>query len=406
MRRFTLTTVLGTGLALTAGLATAEADCSFDNRQTVKISANSFEAWKVVTDAMAECGNVQAELDTEYRTKQPTAFSANPSLYHLGGVTNSTIIPLLNEDLIRPLDDLVAQYGEQLSPNQLIRVNGEVVAVAMMINTQHLMYRNDIFEQLDLDVPQTWDQVLGAAEVIRDAGVVEYPLGGTFQTGWNLGEEFVNMYLGYGGEFFDGSEPAINNEAGVKSLEMLKALTEYMDPEYLVSDSTYVQQQFQQGKIAMANLWASRATAMNNEAESQVVGKVSMAAAPAAYEGGKPATTLWWDGVVVAKNLPDDAAANAFRVALEGMDREMVQNHNDVAIWLIQGYQPGPLSEGAAASANGGAPGYPARTEMGLMHTALGNNVADFLTGKKSARDTLEAIETAYRTAAREQGLL
>jgi hypothetical protein len=43
---------------------------------------------------------------------------------------------------------------------------------------------------------------------------------------------------------------------------------------------------------------------------------------------------------------------------------------------------------------------------MGLMHTALGNNVADFLTGKETAEQTLLDIEAEYTTAAKEKGLL
>ena len=43
---------------------------------------------------------------------------------------------------------------------------------------------------------------------------------------------------------------------------------------------------------------------------------------------------------------------------------------------------------------------------MCLMHTALGNGIADFLTGKKDARKALADIESAYRTAAKEAGLM
>ena len=43
---------------------------------------------------------------------------------------------------------------------------------------------------------------------------------------------------------------------------------------------------------------------------------------------------------------------------------------------------------------------------MGLMHTALGNGVSDFLTGAKDAATTLADIEDAYLTAAKEQGLI
>lgn len=391
--------------AMSLATSAAWAQCAIENTVPVKSLSAGFEAWKAVTDAMAECGNFSASLDQEFREKQPEAFAADPALYQIGGVANATMIPLLNAGTIRPLDDLVEKYGQNLTPNQLIKVDGSTYAIAMMVNAQHLMYREDILGDLGIAVPTTYGEVLAAAEKIKAAGVVDYPLGGTFKTGWNLGEEFVNMYLGEGGDFFgDGNMPTINNEQGIKSLETLKAMTAYMDPEYLVSDSTYVQQQFQQGKIAIANLWASRAAAMDDAAESQVVGKVKMAAAP--NGSVRPATSLWWDGVVFATNMTDEEAEAAFQVALEGMDSDMVKANNDAAVWLIPGYTPGPLAAGAAASAANGAAPYPASGPMGIMHTELGNGLADYLTGAKDAATTLADIEAAYVTAAKEAGLV
>lgn len=388
--------VMGTG---------AFAACSFENDTPLASLTAGFDAWKAVTDAMAECGNFSASLDQEFREKQPEAFAADPSIYQIGGVANSTMIPLLNAGSIRPLDDLVAKYGQHLSPNQLIKVDGVTYAVAMMVNAQHLMYRADILADLGIEVPTTYAEVMAAAEKIEAAGVVDYPLGGTFKSGWNLAEEFVNNFLGEGGEFFtDGNMPNINNAQGMAALEVMKALTEYMDPEYLVSDSTYVQQQFQQGKIAMANLWASRAAAMDDPAESQVVGKVMMASAP--MGSARPASSLWWDGLVFATNMTDAQADAAFRVAMEGIDSEMVAANNDAAVWLIDGYEAGPAAQGAAATAANGAAPYPASGPMGVMHTALGNGIADYLTGAKDAAATLADIEAAYISAAKEAGLV
>ncbi len=382
------------------------AACDFKPSSKVSLLANSFAAWKAVSDAMSECGNFEAELDAEFRKKQPDAFAANPSLYQLGGVSNGTIQPLLSAGTIRPLDDLVAKYGKDLQPNQLIRINGQIMAIAMMVNNQHLMYREDIFKSLGLEVPTTYYELLTAADKVAASGQVQYALGGTYKAGWNLAEEFVNMYMGMGGDFFDGSKPSINNVMGIRTLEMMRNLTHYMDPEYLVADSTYVQQQFQQGKIAMAVLWATRAAAMDDAKESQVVGKVKMAAAPSPVSGALPASTLWWDGVVLAKNMTDQQADEAFQLLMEGIDREMVTNNNDAAVWLINGYKPGPMAMGAAETAENGALPYPNGVEMGLMHTALGNNVADFLKGKETAEQTLLDIEAEYTTAAKEKGLL
>jgi multiple sugar transport system substrate-binding protein len=408
MKKLLLASAVSIGAIMASGSA-AYADCAINNDVELSSLTAGFEAWKSVTDAMAECGNFSAELDQEFRTKQPAAFAADPALYQIGGVSNGTVTPLLNEGTIRPLDDLVAAYGQDLSPNQLIRVDGQIMAVAMMVNTQHLMYRQDIFDDLGLDVPTTWEEVIIAAEAIQEAGVVEYPLGGTMKAGWNIAQDFNNMFLGFGGSFVnDDGTPNVNSEAGVNALEMMERLTEFMDPEYLVSDSTYVQQQFQQGTIAMANLWASRAAAMDNPDESQVVGLVSTAAAPRAMPNGAPATTLWWDGIVIASNITDEEAEAAFQVALEGIDTDMVMENNEDAIWLIPGYEPNRLAEGAIATATSDpAPqSYPSSTEMGLMHTALGNQLPAFFTGELSAEETLEAVETEYLTAAEEAGIL
>jgi hypothetical protein len=43
---------------------------------------------------------------------------------------------------------------------------------------------------------------------------------------------------------------------------------------------------------------------------------------------------------------------------------------------------------------------------IGSMHSALGKNIAAFMTGKKDAKTTLADIEKAYITDAKEKGLL
>lgn len=399
-------TIAAAALALLLS-TTAHAACSFQNTVPVKSLTAAFEAWKAVTSSMAECGNVQSELDQEFRTKQPAAFAANPALYQIGGVSNGTLVPLLNAGTIRPLDALVAKYGQKLQPNQLIRIDGKIMAVAMDVNAQHLVYRQDILTDLGIAVPTTWDEVLAAAEKIKASGKVAYPIGATMKPGFDLSQEFVNMFLGYGGVATrPDNTPNLNSEAGLKTLTMLKKLTAYMDPEYLVSESTFVQKQFQQGKIAMSNLWATRTAALDDPKESQVVGKIALAAAPSAIPSGKPATTLWWDGIVISKNITDAEADAAFRVAMEGLDERTVKAAPGAAVWLIKGYAPGKYAGGAVASANGGAPPYPSTTTMGLISTVVGENTADFLTGKKTVEATLAAMDAAYLTRARELGLV
>lgn len=397
---------LAAALAL-APMTGARADCPVKNDVPIKMLSAGFQAWKSVTSQMAECGNFTAELDQEFVTKQPAAFAASPALYQIGGVSNDSIVAVLDAGTIRPLDDLVAKYGQHLSPNQIVKLNGKAYVIAMQVNDQMLMYRKDIFDKLGLAPPKSYDELLAAAQKIKAAGEVQYPLGATWKTGWNLGLDFVNLFLGYGGTLFgpDG-RPTVKSEAGMKTLEMMKKLMAFTNPNVLTNDSTAVQQQFQQGQIAMANLWASRGGAMDDAKESKVVDKIASAPAPMAMPGGKPATTIWWDGATIATHATEQQAEAAFKLILQGMSPAMVAQHNDDSVWLIPGYKPGRIAMGAIQSMQMGAPAYPVSTRMGLIHTAIGNNVADFLTGRAGTDDTLAKIEAAYLTSAKEAGLL
>ena len=66
------------------------------------------------------------------------------------------------------------------------------------------------------------------------------------------------------------------------------------------------------------------------------------------------------------------------------------------------------LAEGAIATMmHDPAPlSYPSTTQMGLMHTAIGNQIGAYFTGEKSAADALAATEEDYIKSAKEAGVL
>jgi hypothetical protein len=73
---------------------------------------------------------------------------------------------------------------------------------------------------------------------------------------------------------------------------------------------------------------------------------------------------------------------------------------------MIPGFEPGRTAEGVMATIQAGARPYPMLPYHGLLHTALGDNIADFLQGSESAEQTLADVEAAYTAAAQEQGFL
>lgn len=405
---------LGLTTALvTMGGTAAFADCGI-GAGNVSILGNDFGAIHAVVDRAKECAGggvaVEANLTTEHRDIQVAALTANPAEYTAAIVANSSLVPLLNADLVRPLDDLVAAYGQSLSPTQLITVDGKVMAVAFMANAQHLFYRKDILEQAGLDVPTTYEDVIAAAKAIEAQGIMDDPFAMNTKTGWNLGEEFVNMYFGHGGQFFNPgtAEVSINNAAGVKTLETLKALVDVSNPDFLTFDSNATAALWESGSLALATMWGSRGGPILDDEGStpEIVGNTVLTGAPTVGGGSTPATTLWWDGFAIAKNASDEDAEATFRALVHGVDPAVLETASDQAVWLIDGYQPTPAAAGVAASAQAGAKPYPMIPFMGLLHSALGEELTDYLQGNESAEQALADVEAAYTTAAKEQGFL
>jgi len=138
----------------------------------------------------------------------------------------------------------------------------------------------------------------------------------------------------------------------------------------------------------------------------EVVENTMATGAPTVGGGSTPASTLWWDGFTIAKNISDEDAEATFIAMVNGVSDEMVKANNDKAVWLMDAYKPGPAAEGVAAVASAGAEPYPMLPYMGLLHTAFFEELPDFLQGDASAEDTLADIEASYIAKAKEEGYL
>lgn len=397
---------------LSGGMAYAA--CAVEGAGSVRILSNDFEALRIVNAAAETCASdavkVTANATAEHKNIQGPALTANPAEYTVAVVANNSIVPLLNDGLIRPLDDLVAKYGASLQPNQLIKIDGKVMAIAFMGNGQHLFYRKDILEQAGVGVPVSYEDLLVAAQAIKDKGLMEFPLAASNKPGWDLAAEFVNMYLGTGGNFFaDGSaELAIDNDNGRKVLETMRAMTGFMNPDYLTYDANELNKLWDASSVALMTQWGSLAGAATDpaKANADVAAATGFAAAPTINGGTVPAAALWWDGFTIAANISDEDAAASFQAMVHGISPETVAANAGVATWLVAGYEPGPTAVGVIGNAKGGARAYPMQPYMGLLHTALSAELADFIAGKEEADQALADVKAAYDTAAKEGGFL
>ncbi len=417
------TTLIRRTLLATAALVAilpgiAQARC--DKLQNVKageinIIGNSFPALAHIAKEMETCTQgglkVQFKMTPQARQETEQAFaSQGKSPFDAAVVSMGVYANLQSLGQLQPMTDLVNKYRSKykIEDNMLIRVNGEVMAIAFMQNAQNLFYRKDLFDKHGIKQPTTYAEMIAAARTLKEKEPsVEFPIAQTFAKGWDGATEFVNLFAGHGGNMFKAgsAQPDFNSDAGVKAIETMRSMTAFMTPNYLASNSDDVMNQFQQGKAAMGVLWATRAARMDDPAASKIVGKMEFGAAPAVVAGGKSATHLWWDGVVMPKNLNADRET-VFQVLMEALDEETMKKGNDLTIWIRSAYKPTRFGTGVSASARAGAPIWPTQPFFSLAHGEIGKVLPDIMSGAITPKAGLDAAAAAYVKVATERGFI
>ena len=404
---------IATLVAITTLTSSAWAGCGIAEGR-ISIVGNEFPAIQTIGAGAMECAGggvtVETNLTADHQKINLPGMTGNPAEFTAAIVANSSIVALMNNDVIRPLNDLVAKHGQGLQKSQLVTIDGNIMGIAFMANAQHLTYRSDVLKDLGIAVPTTYEEMLAAAEKIANYNLMQYPLGGAYASGWNLAEEFVNMYIGHGGEFFKPgtAEIAVNNQHGVDALNMMKALSAYMNPDFLTHDSNATSAEWKAGNVALMNMWGSRIGALRGDEVDAAVVAATATAGPMTVGGGTtPASTLWWDGFTVAKNISDADAEATFMALMHAIRPDMLNETTaPQAVWLIDGYEPTPAAAGVFAAAAMGTKPYPMLPYAGLMHSAAGVELVDFMQGKETAEQALAGLEAAYTTAAKEKGYL
>lgn len=406
---------IATVVALTTLASSAWAGCGISEGR-VSIVGNEFPAIQTVGAGAMECAGdgvtVETNLTADHQKINVPGMTGNPAEFTAAIVANSSIVALMNNDVIRPLNDLVEKHGQGLQKSQLVTIDGNIMGIAFMANAQHLTYRSDVLKELAIPMPTTYEEMLAAGKKIANyEGLgMPYPLGGAYAAGWNLAEEFVNMYIGHGGEFFKpgSAEIAVNNQHGIDALNMMKALSELMNPDFLTHDSNATSAEWKAGNVAIMNMWGSRIGALRGDEVDAAVVAATATGGPMTVGGGTtPASTLWWDGFTIAKNISDADAEASFIALMHAIRPEMLNETTSLqAVWLIEGYEPTPAAAGVFAAAAMGTKPYPMLPYAGLMHSAAGTELVDFMQGKESAEQALAGLEAAYTTAAKEKGYL
>lgn len=328
-----------------------------------------------------------------------------PSLYNLFEPLN----PMLAEKNI----DMVGRY-----PRAHLRAardgNGEgknFLGFPIRGHVQLMFYRKDIFDQLGLKAPVTWDDMVESGKVIQGktdlSGVAMY----YGKTGGQNLMIWFNYLWGKGGELLDAKgKPAFNSPAGVAATqEYLDVLLKHKvaPPGSAAFNETDAVTSVAQGKSAMVPVWWWRyASLVDPKISTLKPEQVAFASLPSMP--GKDSTTYtntWFYGI--NKNSKKKAAAMEFltwlsnpaiekSVLLDPTLNEVVavQEKNLLDPEVNKRYDN---MQRYAEQSLKGSKGVPLFAEWPQLSDVLEATISDLASGKESVQTALDAAASRAR---------
>ncbi|GAE29934.1 ABC transporter substrate-binding protein [Alkalihalobacillus hemicellulosilyticus] len=176
-----------------------------------------------------------------------------------GGVTYGEIA---NAGVLMDLSDyenrnsIIDEYEEML---QRLSRTDELYALPHTVNANGVLYNKEKFEELGLDIPETWDEFITLAETIQELG--ETPLYSTYGEAWTILPPLNTLASNiHGMEFFDELEAGNTSFSDVYSdiaLKM-KELLQYTNNDVFGADYDIGNTAFANGDAVMymQGVWA------------------------------------------------------------------------------------------------------------------------------------------------------
>jgi sorbitol/mannitol transport system substrate-binding protein len=290
-------TACGAG-SRTGNANATEVTCDYtapESATTVNVLAYNSSAIDPFTDTMvSSCskGDVTVKHDPidfgGQVTKTTATLAGETGTYDIVETYGFVIPGLATEEKLVPLDDLYDKYAEDYGLDEIsesmrtgMSYDGQLYALPMQAQMFVMAYRADVFEDLGLEVPTTFDEMVEAAKAIQDAGTMQYPIAlpwlatsdvsTSFQAAMNsLGADFVN----------EKGDVTLDTPEAQQALEAMMALMPYMDPQVTTFDQPKVQQQMYNGTAAMSIMFSGRMNDLTLDTNSNLADSFAFAAPP------------------------------------------------------------------------------------------------------------------------------
>ncbi len=263
---------------------------------------------RVINETIEKFNNANPEVNVTAQVQSwDDAYSQFPAAIQAGNGPDllftlpdyTTLIKKLG--VVQPVDDIVESLdashnfiGASLDPYQY---EGHTWAVPMYGMVQALWYRQDIFEQANLEAPKTWDEFLHAAETLTQDGVhgIALPASRSLAT-----DQVVYSFLITAGakSLIDGdNNVTFNTPETVNAYSMYEKLLQFSPNDSNTYRWGEPQAQFNSGRAAMA-IEKGQYLAPFEDESGETSDKLGIAPMPVA-EGGEEGSIYYSTGIMM-----------------------------------------------------------------------------------------------------------
>jgi multiple sugar transport system substrate-binding protein len=247
-----------------------------------------------------------------------------------------------NKVLIDVTDRISADMKSEISPGAwtTVEYQGRAYGMPWILDTKYLFYNKEMLSQAGIATPpKTWDELLEQAKIIKDKGIVEFPIVWSWAQAEAVICDYTMLLASYGGTFLtDDGKPAFQSGGGVQALDyMVKSVdagvTNPNSKEYLEED---VRRVFSSGQAAFALNWTYMYNLANNPSdpnESKIAGKVGVVPGPG-VSGKLEASAVNGSmglGITATSKNPD--AAWKYILAMTSLETQSKYAQLSLPIW-------------------------------------------------------------------------
>lgn len=189
--------------------------------------------------------------------------------------------------------------------------NNKQWGMPWILDTKYLFYNKAMLAKAGISAPPTtWQQVMEQSQILKEKGIVKYPLVWSWSQAEALVCDYTTLVSAFGGEFYKDGKLNFSDAGSVKAVQFMKTsldkgVTNPNSREYLEED---VRKVFSNGDAAFALNWTYMYNMANDPKQSNVAGDVGIVPAPSEKPGAVAAMNGSMGlGITQASSHPDES---------------------------------------------------------------------------------------------------